>query len=1398
MRPIVALLVSLALYLVSVSASSGASTHSSRLGAAPSESTRQQLRRALLPREYPETVWQHLFAKADLIPRQGWIRVLKGECRYLQSQKASGTSSDARLGRIRKIDLIVLQSSSAELGTRGGHDLVDLADLRLDCQHADPVEIYDRLLASRPTGAQGNAVDAWLEVIAYSGESSAVQDDRTDDAVISRVRQMSEELGRIALRSGDQQSLMLRARLARSRAASFVNDPSELIESLPQPSSKWPKDLRIAVAEAYLTMHLPMLAEALTRDLQKDSVQHPVVRAAQFYARAYSGLQECADRDVVGSLKDDNARLLAGVLYVSPTKGVDLLTTHDNDGEALAKGYCDERQAQGNFANWGRLFDDTVAGQIASADHRLPSRIMATPDISAKVPLSMGLALRDALSARATDARNEKRLLNILALPRISRTLAERAKVPAKAQWSIVETVQIAQAWVLHLHSGKHWGKECVMTVDNNGRIFAVPVSGHARIVKYIDLTGDGVPDVLAEQFETSARYLSFRIMDVVNHRSFVVKGENDSLPRGEVFAGSRQGAQLQDLIISATHRASLFSNCVQCPGQRSYYVYRYSKDTGAFEWKAQYDTSAEAYDANVGGMFGLSEAAILSFNMLANISRLEEFEKASPRSSVEDRQQFQDLLADSVETAGALARAGDIDRARAYMRRVLSKLHAVANGDKRLTELDADANLAWAEVMLDLGYNAEAKEAIDDPSLRAVTLPKQVRTKVALVDAVSSFNLGDLTRALDQQRLLRASDEPAMVDYALFLESIGELSDARSLGNRMVHLWIHPKALILQARLARLDGHLDVAVRQLLFAMSIARSTVDREATAEALLEGAHLAQEQQNYVLVERFLVASIFESSDAWWTRNGTEVLLWLGRDLLRSGQTGLAQKVLVAATRIGKDLDPQMRAQAFQALSTLLDGEPKFQALQAAYDSAARYRGRLPGEARKVRYVASTDDIADQYFSAELARGTPPAEVLAALEQWRFQVFEELYSAKRLDVADQDANITGFQIQDRLHSGETLVVYYIGKSVAFAIVVNLHSTRLVQLKADRAGLMSLISDARRAFDLGSPAARRVIERDSVPVSLMENLQALHRELIAPLAIPPDTKRLIIVPDKIMHSVPWSAISDSGTTMFRQILSALGYASLNPLADRYTLNILPSALVITRTANGQLRSAALISSTWGLPDARKSPVLTDTDIAAMHGSPLRPLQSTAQETGLISSTLHIPPDSLLSLQFGPTGLRNSSVTSSAIIAGLRNKAVVHIAAHGVQNPVFPMASFLVLDPSSHGVLLRASDMATADLSKTEIAFLSACQTGHVEVNAGNEVMGFTRGLFAAGAKRLILTSWLVDDRITMQFSDTFYQRLAKSNDIANAYSVAVTGLRRQYSHPYYWAGYVLMSRD
>jgi CHAT domain-containing protein len=91
-----------------------------------------------------------------------------------------------------------------------------------------------------------------------------------------------------------------------------------------------------------------------------------------------------------------------------------------------------------------------------------------------------------------------------------------------------------------------------------------------------------------------------------------------------------------------------------------------------------------------------------------------------------------------------------------------------------------------------------------------------------------------------------------------------------------------------------------------------------------------------------------------------------------------------------------------------------------------------------------------------------------------------------------------------------------------------------------------------------------------------------------------------------------------------------------------------------------------------------------------------------------------------------------------------------------------------------------------------------LTACDSGEVLVQAGNEVMGFRRALFAAGAKRLILTNWLVDDRVSTEYATAFYRALAEHLSVEAAHRRAIDRLRQRFSHPYFWAGYMLSSRS
>ncbi len=73
----------------------------------------------------------------------------------------------------------------------------------------------------------------------------------------------------------------------------------------------------------------------------------------------------------------------------------------------------------------------------------------------------------------------------------------------------------------------------------------------------------------------------------------------------------------------------------------------------------------------------------------------------------------------------------------------------------------------------------------------------------------------------------------------------------------------------------------------------------------------------------------------------------------------------------------------------------------------------------------------------------------------------------------------------------------------------------------------------------------------------------------------------------------------------------------------------------------------------------------------------------------------------------------------------------------------------------------------------------------------------MGLTRGFMYAGATRVLVSLWKVDDDATAEFMTKFYGFMLQDNLTPAA---ALTATQRymqnhsQWSHPYYWAAFTL----
>lgn len=146
----------------------------------------------------------------------------------------------------------------------------------------------------------------------------------------------------------------------------------------------------------------------------------------------------------------------------------------------------------------------------------------------------------------------------------------------------------------------------------------------------------------------------------------------------------------------------------------------------------------------------------------------------------------------------------------------------------------------------------------------------------------------------------------------------------------------------------------------------------------------------------------------------------------------------------------------------------------------------------------------------------------------------------------------------------------------------------------------------------------------------------------------------------------------------------------------------------------------------------------------------------------------------------------------TSSLLRAKGPDSGLLHIATHGVYRQDNPMFS---------GIRLGDGYLNLYDLYQTrlgaKLVTLSGCATGINFVAAGDDLLGLQRGLFCAGATTLLLSLWDVHDQSTSLLMQHFYREFMRTGDMAGALQHAMQAVRRQNSHPYFWAPFVLVGK-
>ena len=131
-----------------------------------------------------------------------------------------------------------------------------------------------------------------------------------------------------------------------------------------------------------------------------------------------------------------------------------------------------------------------------------------------------------------------------------------------------------------------------------------------------------------------------------------------------------------------------------------------------------------------------------------------------------------------------------------------------------------------------------------------------------------------------------------------------------------------------------------------------------------------------------------------------------------------------------------------------------------------------------------------------------------------------------------------------------------------------------------------------------------------------------------------------------------------------------------------------------------------------------------------------------------------------------------------SSQSITALKQATVFHFTGHAEFDFNQPMNSTL---KNSDGELFTLLDVyCNLRLPKTELVFLSACQSGMRRPNLLDEFDGFPTAFLYAGAKCVICSLWKVHDLPATLLVDRFYTNWKSGLPIGKALEMARRWLR------------------
>lgn len=404
-----------------------------------------------------------------------------------------------------------------------------------------------------------------------------------------------------------------------------------------------------------------------------------------------------------------------------------------------------------------------------------------------------------------------------------------------------------------------------------------------------------------------------------------------------------------------------------------------------------------------------------------------------------------------------------------------------------------------------------------------------------------------------------------------------------------------------------------------------------------------------------------------------------------------------------------------------------------------------------------------------------------------------------------VAPSPAVLNLQQIQAEIQDDDIILEYALGDESSYLWAVDRNHMASWELPASaqlgklvKSFLGNLVLLQQRKDEPASDYAGRLGKAHQAYNAHAAQLSQL---LIGQLSLSPE-KRLLIVPDAFLQSIPFSALPLSETGKKNAVL-----------LNDHEIVVLPSASALDALRKAAAKRLPPTAGIAVLADPVFEPHQSETRSSSANVDRQRPrshLPILSRALRDVHGSDDIPPlpgsraeaESIKRI-FGQRAhlALKYDANRKAVLNGLVSSyRVVHFATHGIIDTRHPEMSGLVLSlfneqGRAQDGYLRLGDIYKLKLS-ADLVVLSSCESALGKELESEGMIGLPRGFLYAGSKSVISSLWKVDDRATKELMTLFYSELHAGKSPAAALRSAQSTLARDpyWKSPYYWAAFIL----